>query len=58
MRVGTLNTGSMTGRGREVADMIKRRRVDILCVQETRWNGEKAMELGDGYKLYFSDANK
>ena len=58
MRVGTLNIGSMTGRGREVADMMKRRRVDILCVQETRWKGEKARELGDGYKLYFSGANK
>ena len=58
IRVGTLNVGSMTGRGREVADMMKRRRVDILCVQETRWKGEKARELGDGYKLYFSGANK
>ena len=29
-RVGTLNIGTMTGRGREVADMMERRNVDIL----------------------------
>ena len=36
IRVGTLNIGTMTGRGRELADMIKRRNVDILCLQETK----------------------
>ena len=37
MKVGTLNIGTMTGRGREVADMMERRGLSILCVQETRW---------------------
>ena len=27
----------MTGKGREVADLMERRGVSILCVQETRW---------------------
>uniref|UniRef100_A0A8D8SH78 Craniofacial development protein 2 n=2 Tax=Cacopsylla melanoneura TaxID=428564 RepID=A0A8D8SH78_9HEMI len=57
LRVGTLNVGSMTGRGRELADMMRRRRVQILCVQETRWKGNKARELGDGFKLIYSGAN-
>ena len=29
IRVGTLNIGTMTGRGRELADMMERRNVDI-----------------------------
>ncbi|KAI5628040.1 hypothetical protein C0J50_8278 [Silurus asotus] len=29
----------MTGKGREVADMVERRKVDMLCVQETKWKG-------------------
>ena len=57
MRVALLNVGSMTGRAREIADMMKRRRVDILCVQETRWKGNKAREIGEGYKLIYSGAN-
>ena len=33
IRVGTLNIGTMTERGRELADMMERiRSVDILCV--------------------------
>ena len=30
----------------------------MLCVQETRWKGDKARELGDGYKLFYSGASK
>ena len=50
--------GSMTGRGREVAEFMERRRVDVLCVQETRWKGNKARELGTGFKLIYSSASK
>ena len=53
VRWGTLNVGSMTGRGRELADMMERRRVDILCVQETKWKGSKARDIGGGYKLFY-----
>ena len=58
MRVGILNVGSMTGRGRAIADLMNTRKVDVLCVQETRWRGNKARELGEGYKLIYSGANK
>ncbi|KAI5720850.1 hypothetical protein M8J77_012470 [Diaphorina citri] len=44
----------MTGRGREVADLMARRRIQVLCVQETRWKGNSARELGDGFKLFYS----
>ena len=43
----------MTGRGREVAAVLKERRIDIAGVQETKWKGSKANMLGDGYKLYY-----
>jgi hypothetical protein len=48
-RVGTLNIGTMTGKGRALADIMKRRRVDAMCVQETKWAGNKTKELGEGY---------
>ena len=35
-RVGILNIGTMIGRGRELADMMEQRNVDILCLQETK----------------------
>lgn len=58
LRVGTLNIGTMTGKGRAIADLMRTRKVDVLCVQDTRWTGDKAKELGDGYKLIYSGANK
>ena len=53
LRVGTLNVGTMTGKARELVDMMQRRKVDILCVQETRWKGSKARSLGAGFKLFY-----
>ncbi|KAK3519618.1 hypothetical protein QTP86_000975, partial [Hemibagrus guttatus] len=53
LRIGTLNAGTMTGKGRELADMMERRKVDILCVQETRWKGSKARSIGAGFKLFY-----
>ncbi|KAK3532846.1 hypothetical protein QTP70_000262 [Hemibagrus guttatus] len=42
-----------TGKGRELADVMERRKVDILCVQETRWKGSKARSIGAGFKLFY-----
>ena len=33
--------------------MMVKRKVDILCVQETRWNGSKARNIGDGCKTFY-----
>ena len=57
IRVGTLNIGTMTGRGRELADMMKRRNVDILCLQETKWKGSKARNIGGGCKIFYNGAD-
>ncbi|KAK3562738.1 hypothetical protein QTP86_006514 [Hemibagrus guttatus] len=57
LRIGTLNVGTMTGKGRELADVMERRKVDILCVQETRWKGSKARSIGAGFKLFYYGAD-
>ena len=51
LKVGTLNVGTMTGKGREIAEVMERRDVKGLCVPETRWKGAKARCIGGGYKL-------
>ncbi|KAK3517622.1 hypothetical protein QTP70_013427, partial [Hemibagrus guttatus] len=40
-------------KGRELTDVMERRKVDILCVQETRWKGSKACSIGAGFKLFY-----
>ncbi|KAJ8376012.1 hypothetical protein SKAU_G00065920 [Synaphobranchus kaupii] len=37
--------------------MMERRKIDILCVQETRWKGSKARNIGRGYKLFYHGVN-
>jgi hypothetical protein len=55
VRVGTWNIGTLTGKHREVVDTMIRRRVNILCVQETKWKGQKAKEVEDtGFKLWYT----
>ena len=58
IRVGTLNIGMMNGRGREQADMMKRRNVDILCLQETKWKGSTARNIGGGCKIFYNGADE
>ena len=48
-----MNVGTMTGKGKELADMMERRKVDILCVQEVKWKGSKAKNIGGGFKLLY-----
>ena len=33
--------------------MMQLRKVDIVCVQETRWKGGKARRLCAGFKLFY-----
>ena len=54
LKVGTLNIGTITGRERELADIMERRNVDILCLQETKWKRSKARNIGDGCKLIYT----
>jgi exonuclease III len=55
LRVGTWNVRSLTGKLREIVDTMIRRRVNILCVQETKWKGQKTKEVEDtGFKLWYT----
>ncbi|XP_026746110.1 uncharacterized protein LOC113507456 [Trichoplusia ni] len=53
LRCASWNIGTMTGRGRELADVLKRRRINVACLQETKWRGGRAREIGEGYKFYY-----
>ncbi|XP_061359419.1 uncharacterized protein LOC133303515 [Gastrolobium bilobum] len=59
MRLGSWNIGTLTGKLRELADVFARRKVNIVCLQETKWAGEKAKEVdGTGFKLWYTGTNK
>lgn len=51
--MGTLNVGSMTGKRKELENMMKGRKVDILCVAETNWKGSKVWNIRDGIKFMY-----
>ena len=53
IRLITWNLGTLTSKSRELVDIMKRRKINIACLQETKWKGDKAKEIGEGYKLYF-----
>jgi exonuclease III len=56
LRVVNWNVGSLTGKLREIVDTMIRRCVNILCVQETKWNEQKAKDVKDtGFKLWYTD---
>ena len=50
MRKDTPNVGTMTGKDRELAELMERE-VYVLMVQETIWNGSGARSIGAGFKL-------
>ena len=55
IRLGSWNIGSLTGKLRELVDTATRRRVNILCVQETKWKGQKAKEVHNtGFKFWYT----
>ena len=53
LRVVSWNVGTMTGKAMEIVDVLRRRKVDIACVQEVKWKGSKAMNVGHGYKVFY-----
>ncbi|ESO01778.1 hypothetical protein HELRODRAFT_160940 [Helobdella robusta] len=57
--LGTLNVGSLTGRSMEIAEMLKRKRIDICCLQETRWKSNGVCHIyrnteKENYKLFWN----
>ena len=57
IRFGTLNVGSLCGRKTKVCEELKKRKVDVCCIQETKWKGQGARFMGTSgrrYKLWRS----
>jgi len=52
LKIGTANVGSMNGRSGEVVDMLRRRKLDLCALQETKWKGS-GTQVMDGYKFFW-----
>ena len=51
VRMGSLNVGTMEGKALEVVEMMKIRKMEVVCVQETKWKGDRARKMAEGYKM-------
>ena len=47
LRLVSWNIGSLTGKYVELAEVMIRRNIKILCLQEIKWTGEKARPIGE-----------
>ena len=50
VRLASWNIGSLTGKLIELVTSLHRRRISIVCIQETKWVGAKTRKV-EGYKL-------
>ena len=52
IRFGTWNIGTLIGKSMEIVDTMTRRRINFMCLQETKWVGKKPKKLdSSGFKL-------
>ena len=59
IRLASWNIGSLTDRLAELVDVMIRRNISILCVQETKWVGEKVRIIEPwGYKLWYTGRDR
>ena len=57
VKVCTVNVGSLVGRGREIVEMLARRKIDVCCLQEVRYKNEGVKTIGSNdekYKLWWA----
>lgn len=57
LRISSWNVGSLNGRTTELASIMRKRGIDIMALQETKWKGAKAKQLTEGYKLLYYGKN-
>ena len=50
--------GTMGGKSLEVTNMMDRRKLEVLCVQETKWKGDRARALAGGYKMLHTGGDR
>ncbi|XP_047989345.1 craniofacial development protein 2-like [Leguminivora glycinivorella] len=59
LRLATWNLGSLTGRSQELSKILQKRRINICCLQETKWKGSKSKDIGNDYQvIYHGTDNK
>ena len=49
--VSTWNIGTLKGKSGEVCEVLRRRKVEVCCIQEVRCKGEEGSRALQGYKL-------
>ena len=54
IRFSTWNVRTLKGKAWEVIGVMRDRKINILCLQETKWVCEKAKDIDD-YKLWYID---
>ena len=54
IRIGSWNIVSLTGKAQELVERMERRKIKILGIQETKWKGKSARQVGEGYKVYYA----
>ncbi|XP_019237101.1 PREDICTED: craniofacial development protein 2-like [Nicotiana attenuata] len=54
---GHRNIETLTGKYIELGKILQKRKINIACVQETRWKGTKARDV-DGFKLWYSGSTR
>ena len=52
VRFGTWNVGSISGRGTEVCEELRKRGIDVSCLQEVSWRGQRAWFIGEKGRRY------
>nr|XP_009774941.1 PREDICTED: craniofacial development protein 2-like [Nicotiana sylvestris]XP_009774943.1 PREDICTED: craniofacial development protein 2-like [Nicotiana sylvestris] len=57
LKIGSWNIGSLTSKSIELAKIFQKRKINIACVQETRWVGLRAKNA-NGYKLWYSGVQR
>ena len=60
-RVGTLNVNTLRGRVCKVVETLSRRKVDVCCIQDTRYHGGNCRTIkgkDTRYKLYWYGNDK
>ena len=57
LSIGSWNIGTLQGKSIELVKILRKRRINSACVQETKWAGSKARDV-DGYKLWYSGSDR
>ena len=58
LRVASRNVGSLASKSGEVARELSRRKMDVACLQGTKWKGHGTKKIGERYKLFWPCADK